>query len=342
MKYYLSLFLLLLSLSLSATEYHLGRGMRLSESENYILKVGGFVGAKYSSENILSMDHNGVMLYGSFLDDFNFLVEGSGDETFSYDFTSGKSARSDYYLSRAYLSYTYSDALSLKVGEFLTPLGLYNVAYIPALQWTAFKPFVADGFYPKIIVGAEVSGSFGFEEGFSYSSFYHFNHRYDTNTNNVQADEFAGTELRYIFMYEAKVALNLARYKSVNSKEISLVGGVNLLIPFYNNELSAEFIYKDGEWKDEFGALTHWKDYAWYAQYVQSLSVKNYLSFRVGQKVRFNSTKNRNWNDSNAVVGYIYKPTSALSMKLEHRYRERDGWNALKTNETLVSFGVLF
>ncbi len=343
MKNYLSLFLLLISFTfLSAQEYQLGRGLDVIDQEKFSLKLGGFVGAKYSSENVLSMDHNGLMLYGNFLEKFNFLIEGSGDETFSYDFSSGESVRSKYYLSRAYLSYSYSDALSFKVGEFLTPLGLFNVAYIPALQWTAFKPYVADGFYPKIIAGAEVSGSFGDEQGFSYSAFYHFNHRYDTNPNNVQADEFAGAELRYIFDYEAKVAINFSRYKSVQSKEISRVGGANLLVPFNDDELSAEFLYKVGQWKDEVGSLSTWQDYAWYAQYVRALFSKNYLSLRVGQKVRFNSSKSRNWNDSNAVLGYIYKPYSALSVKLEHRYRERDGWNRLKVNETLLSFGLLF
>lgn len=339
--------LLLLSLLLSglnADDYKLGRGYEWYNNDTLSLNISGHFDTYWhtSSEtnNSVGLDQAGLILSGNITPKLSFLVEGGSDDIIDYDLTSGESQSTDIQFMRAYAVYRFYDALSLKAGLFLSPIGIWNRTYIPALRWSNFTPYVAKGFFPKIIAGVEASGYVFQDRSFSYSLFYHKEGEYDTNKNNVVADEFVGGEVRYHFGLRSKVAIPFGRYRSETSKEICLFTGMNILLPFNKNEFSAEMIYKDGEWTWDNGKTTTWKDYAWYLQYVQHLYEKHFAALRVGQSGRFDSMQN--WDDKNVVLSYIYKPQTSLSIKAEYRHREISRTNSISSDESLLSFSVLF
>jgi len=344
-KLYILLTLIIFS-TLQAQEYRLGRGYEVYSNETLSLNVGGhldtYIHTSSEMNSSVGINQAGLILSGEITPSFRFLGEAGSDDIYDYDVESTSSQSTDIQLMRLYGEYTFSDAFSLKAGQFLTPIGIWNRTYIPALRWSAFTPYVASGFFPKLIVGASANGRLLLDKSLSYSLFYHADGEYDTNKNNVPAKEFVGGEVRYNFGFRSKIALPFGRYKSESKKEICLFTGLNFTLPFNKNELSSEFIYKDGEWKDAKGNESDWKDYAWYLQYVQHVYKSSFVSARFGQKKRFDSKAVKNWEDNNIVLSYIYRPKTALSIKAEYRHRERSGTKVIQSDESLLSFSVLF
>ena len=339
--------LLLLSIfiiTIYADSYRLGRGYDIYTNDSIQLNLGGHIDAYiYNSESTsLGINQAGLLLSANIKQKFHFLTEIGSDDIYDYNFESKTSQSTNIQIMRLFATYDYMDALQFKIGIFLTPIGIYNPAYIPALRWSAFSPYVASGFFPKIIAGASINGKLRDEKDISYSIFYHHKGEYDTNKNNVIAKEFAGAEFRYHFGLKSKIAFNLGRYRSDDKKEICLFSGINFQIPFSKNEFSGELIYKDGQWQQQDGLLQEWKGYAFYTQYVQHIYKKNYLTFRYGQKKRFDVKIVKEWQDSNIVLGYVYRPQTALSYKVEYRHRERTGTIEVNSDEAMLSFGVIF
>jgi len=339
------LILLFVSLNtLLAQEYKLGRGYEFYNQDNLSLNIGAHADMNYHTvddEQSVQLGQAGAMVFGEYNSKFRFLAEIGSDDIFTYSFMHS-SKSTDLQLMRLYGEYLYSDALEIKIGQFLTPIGIWNRAYIPVLRWSSFTPYVAQGFFPKIIAGASLNGSLTDERSVSYSIFYHVDGEHDTNQNNIRAKEFLGGEVRYHFSPLAKIAIPFGRFRSDSSKEICVFYGANLIIPFDKNELSSEFLYKDGEWTNQMGITDKWQDTAWYVQYVQHIYKNSYLSVRYGEVERLRSNSGIKWNDVNNVFGYIYRPKTAFSVKLEYRHRKRDGLNPINTDESLLSFSVLF
>jgi len=340
-------FLLLLVLStLDAQDYKLGRGYEVYGDDKLSLTVGAHidinVNAKSDGNESAKIGQSGVLLFGNYTSKFRFLAELGSDEAYRYTMDEATSDSTDFKLSRLYGEYLFSDSFELKAGRFLTPIGIWNKTYIPALRWSNFTPFVAKGFFPKIIDGASMNGTLLPTRDISYSLFYHIEGESDNNDNNINAKEFAGGEIRYHFSPMAKIAIPFGRYRSDSSTEIVHFTGLNFILPFNKNELSLESLYKDGEWTDANAYTNKWKDYAWYLQYVQHVYKASYLCIRYEEERRVNSSIGVSWNDKATVLGYIYRPVTSFSTKLEFRHREKSGENSFKNDEALVSFSVLF
>ena len=344
-KIYFLLFFISVSV-LQADVYKLGRGYELYKDDELSLALGGHMDSNLhtlsSQGESVQLGQAGIMLSGEYRQKIRFLVEVGSDDIVTYNITNNTSQTTPIKLMRLYAEYLLNDAFEIKAGQFLTPIGIWNKTYIPALRWSNFTPYVAKGFFPKIIAGASLNGRVLDSRALSYSIFYHVDGEHDTNDNNVKAKEFIGGELRYHFSPLGKIALPFGAYRSDSSQEIIKFGGLNFLLPYHHNELSSEFLYKDGTWTNNAGLKNDWKDYAWYVQYIQHLNDSSYLSFRYGEERRISSSSSRVWKDENIVTGYIYRPVSAFSTKLEYRHRKRSGVNALKSDEALLSFSVLF
>jgi hypothetical protein len=74
------------------------------------------------------------------------------------------------FIERAYAQYTYSELLSVKVGQFLTPYGIWNVDHgTPTLIALMMPHFVSTQIFPARQIGVALSGVFmisGMELGY--------------------------------------------------------------------------------------------------------------------------------------------------------------------------------
>lgn len=61
-------------------------------------------------------------------------------------------------LERAYLDYARSDALQLRAGKFLTPIGRWNSLHAAPLTWTTSRPLITEDTFPTNATGAMLRG----------------------------------------------------------------------------------------------------------------------------------------------------------------------------------------
>ena len=335
----------LLSFSLFAQEYKLGRGLSLYEANGLELILGGHLSLQAHSDhpdnnntqNSVSIENVGVMMYGSYTQYFSFLLEYGNEDLYGYQNSDSFSQNPEF--RRFYADFHLHDTANIKLGRFLTPIGIYNPTYINALRWSNIRPLVAQEFFPDIITGAQVHGTI--TSRVEYSVFTQLQDNEAVSVSHLPISEFTGGELRYLFGTNSRFAVNYGQFRSDTFKEICTFGGANALVELGDNEFSTELLYKKGKWRNPNAQVKWWDDFSWYTQYVQNIVEDHYLTFRVGQKIRTSSDV-ESWNESNGIVGYVYRPNSALSYKLEYRHLERTGLKAYKTDEAYLSFSVLF
>jgi hypothetical protein len=355
------IFLLLLFFFLSplhaneySDKYTLGRGVTLYEKNQLQLTLAGHLSLKYKTSyfdtiettinttNHFGIENAAIMFYGSYTSYFSFLLEYGNENLFSYEnsmLQSDTTSSQNLELRRFYTDITLDESVNLKLGRFLIPIGIYNPTYINALRWSNIRPLVAEEFFPDIITGVQLHGTVA--QSIEYSIFTQLQNSEAVSTSRIPISKFSGGELRYAFGLLSRVALNYGQYKSDTFKEICVFGGANTLVELDESEFSAELLYKDGKWGTNTTTQTWWKDLSWYTQYVHNIYEKQYLSFRIGQKIRDGVNK-ASWDERNVIGGYIYRENSALSYKAEFRHLERTGGKAYTSDEVHISFSVLF
>ncbi|MBT5933839.1 hypothetical protein [Sulfurimonas sp.] len=334
----LLILLILVFIPLFAEDYKLGRGLSLYSANDLELTLGGHLSIKAKNdENSIGIENAALMFYGSYTKYFSFLAEYGNENLYLYE--DNKNNYEELEVHRLYGDIHLDEALNVKLGRFLTPIGIYNPTYINALRWTNIRPLVTLEFFPDIITGAQLHGQIGTD--FEYSLFTQLQDKEESSISKIPVSEFSGGEVRYLFGLNSKVALNYGQYKSNTFKEVCKFGGANTLVEFDNDELSVEILYKKGEWTDLSNNMTSWNDLSWYTQYVHNLTGPHYLAARVGQKIREGNGVG-SWDERNGVVGYIYRPLSALSYKAEYRHFVRTGAKAFTSDQVHLSFSVLF
>ena len=61
-------------------------------------------------------------------------------------------------LERAYIDFAQSDALQLRLGKFLTPIGRWNQLHAAPLTWTTSRPLITEDTFPTNATGGMLRG----------------------------------------------------------------------------------------------------------------------------------------------------------------------------------------
>lgn len=334
----LLILLFLAFIALLGEDYKLGRGLSVYSANDLELTLGGHLSLKAkNNEDSVGIENAALMFYGSYTKYFSFLAEYGNENLYLYENSEHKFEELKF--RRLYADIHLDEALNIKLGRFLTPIGIYNPTYINALRWTNIRPLVVQNFFPDIITGMQLHGQIGSDV--EYSVFTQLEDNEKVSISKVPVSDFNGAEVRYLFGLNSRVALNYGQYTSNTFKEVCKFGGGNALVEFENDELSAELLYKAGMWTNLSNTKTTWNDLSWYTQYVHNLVGTHYLAARVGRKMRDGNGVG-SWDESNGVLGYIYRPVSALSYKAEYRHFVRTGAKAHTSDQIHLSFSVLF
>lgn len=333
-------FYIFLLLSITANPYELGRGLKVINTPEATLNLGGHLSidyANYSEFNTsqtksINLQDIGLMAYGNVGNQFSYLAEIGNDNAYSYSLNNNNMQSEDLELKRLYGSYAFSDTLKIKLGRFLTPIGIWNPTYINALRDTTVRPFVATAYYPDIITGLQISGFLGDEQAFEYALFKQLKPEEKESVSKIPTTQFIGGELRYNFDLASRIALVAGNYNSQAIKEKVTLLGFNAKINLEDDELSTEFLHKNSKWKDD-----KWQEISWYLQYVLQVKEKHAAVFRIGEQKHLKS-----WDSYEFLLGYNYKPLPTLSIKTEGRYIKRTGLNSFESNQLFISLSVLF
>lgn len=121
--------------------YHWGRGLDIPWAN---LNLGGYVSVEYkdleSGQDELILDDLSLFVSWRPHAKIRFFSELEMEGWLSNHGVTGFSR--SFSLERLYLDYLYNDSLSFRFGQFLTPVGRWNITHAAPLVWTSTRPMV--------------------------------------------------------------------------------------------------------------------------------------------------------------------------------------------------------
>lgn len=181
-------------------------------------------------------------------------------------------------INRLYLDFGPSDALNVRFGKFLTPLGRWNLTRIEPLLWTTSEPLIVEEVFDETATGAMLHGTV-FPRGgaLSYSLYGTFLDPLNVDPADRPAKRSAGGRLEWASLKGWSVGASYFASQLQNG-EWNHLGGADLLWqPHRRVEVSGEALFGEGSRED--GAL-----WGLYAQTVVEMVRTLYL---VGRYERF-------------------------------------------------------
>jgi hypothetical protein len=165
----------------------------------------------------------------------------------------------DLEVDRLYLDLEARDALNVRFGKFLTPIGRWNLAPIEPLVWTTSEPVIVDKVFDKTMTGAMLYGRvFPRGEALSYSLYGTFLDPLDADPDEPPAKRSAGAHLDWASLRGWSVGASYWASQRRNGKWNHLGGADLLWQPHARVEVSGEAVFGEGSRED--GAL--WGLYA--------------------------------------------------------------------------------
>ncbi|MGH7859423.1 MAG: hypothetical protein ACREQY_19025, partial [Candidatus Binatia bacterium] len=318
--------------ALGRIEYHPGRGLRVGDTG---LTVGGFATAE--AEGLEGGESRGGVEgvnHFLFLDPVPFVHLFTELEVARLaESESGRDGvRSDpaVEVDRLYADVAASDALNVRFGKFLTPIGQWNQAPAEPLVWTTSEPLIVEEVFDESVTGAMAWGA-AFRRGgaLSYSFYGTFLDPIAPDRDAPPAEHSAGARLEWASLGGWTVGASYFASEA-REREWNHLGGADVLWqPPGRVELSGEAAF--GEGTREEGAL-----WGLYAQAVIEMLPTLYA---VGRYERFDPP-----GSGRAVdlfdVGLAWVPVYYLRLKADYRFA--DHFDDLAAPGFRSSLSVLF
>jgi len=317
--------------------YTLGQGLK---SDKLPITVGGYVTGFYSNgsngQSSVSLDDVAIMGHGDIAPNLNAMVEFESAGFFEKTFQNGvadERYRGTLRIERAYLSYSFTDAMNLRVGKFVTPAGIWNQTPIPVFKDTFSKPRLSMEMFPRFSTGIMMYGVAPMlESDIEYSLFAQVGPDLDPAYNNIEANNgFGGSVTVTTDGWSGGLAVG--QYKNIQLDDKTKYAGI---YQSYSNgpfKLIAEAFVSYDEYNMAGINDRHYKKQSYYIQ----------SAYRVAPKLtavwRNEYFKNEANSDAGTIntVGLNYKPRPAISLKLEKQFSSQ------KANDAVIaSFSVLF
>ncbi len=338
--------------------YQFGRGVKF---KNCPLRFGGYFALKYEStdknEYEFNIEDAALLIYGDLTEKTRFFLEIGAKELYlkkkeieddeeeeEDDENEDENEEEKYIkeekelnikpkIERLYFDYLYNDYFKIRIGQFITPIGLWNPVHIPPLKWTLIDPVTATKFFPRLTTGIKLFGLLPFQnETWEYSFFIQKTKNINENYDNLKTDNFVGGEIKkYFERVGLGVSLGKFKDKQIN-KNLSFIG---LSFDFTCTRMEVMAEYMHGKEKDT--NLSNNDRSSYYIQGIYRVISKNYLIFR---KEYFKEVYNK--SKINAyLVGWNFRPVYPISIKLELQWKN-DSVKKEKERQFATSFSILF
>lgn len=317
--------------------YTLGQGLK---SEDLPINIGGYITGYYSSkangQSVVSLDDVAVMAYGDIAPNLSAMVEFESAGFFEKTFQNG--AADEHYkgtlrIERVYLNYSFSDALGVRVGKFVTPAGIWNQTPLPVFKDTFSKPRLSMEMFPRFSTGMMLYGSAPiFDLDLEYNFFTQIGQDLDPVYNNIESTKGVGGSVT-VANDGWSGGVTFGRYKNIKMHDNTQYLGVYQSYSTSRLKLTAEAFVSSDEYDMPGYEDRRYKKESYYVQGVYKILPKLSGVWRNEYfKNEFNDDKG-----SINTVGLNYKPHPAVSFKLEKQF------NSKKASDIVIaSFSVLF
>ncbi len=299
---------------LGAVSYVPGGGLRIGTTG---LTIGGFTNVKAETTEEAGAEFaldtlNVFLIYDHFTrfravaelqlkDIFDINEEQAGTQDFAFD------------VRRLFGDFTVSDALRVRAGTFLTPLGYWNLILAPPLTWTTEAPLIVEEtFFQPTTTGVMLHGSTGAGSGeLGYSLFSQFLQPLEDNPDLDPPDHTAGLRLTYDTGPAWSVGISYQAAETDGGR--SYLGGAHLLWPHRRGEILSEVYIQDGD------ALRS----AQWGTYLQGVLQIHGPIYLVGRYEHFDpSAPDPTLNLF--TLGGVFKPFPFMALKVEYRFVDRN------------------
>ena len=301
---------------LDAVSYVPGGGLRIGTTG---LTIGGFTNVKAETTEEaggeFALDNlNFFLIYDHFTrfravaelqlrDIFEASEEQVGTQNFAFD------------VRRLFGDFTVSDALHVRAGTFLTPVGYWNLILAPPLTWTTEAPLIVEEtFFQPTTTGVMLHGSTGAGSGqLGYSLFSQFLQPLENNPDpDLEPPDYtAGLRLTYDTGPAWSVGLSYQAAETNGRR--SYLGGAHLLWQHRRGEILSEVYIQDGD------ALRS----AQWGTYLQGVLQIHGPFYLVGRYEYFDPPA-PDLTLNLFTLGGVFKPFPFMALKVEYRFVDRN------------------
>jgi len=150
-------------------------------------------------------------------------------------------------LERGHADLTVSDALNLRLGKFLTPIGRWNQAHIEPLTWTTSEPVLIETVFDDTVSGASFYGSvFPSGGALSYIAYASLVDPIAVDSDEGFADDSGGARLEWASLSGWTAGLSYYASRPPGSRWHHLGGADVLWQPHRRVEISGEMVAGEG------------------------------------------------------------------------------------------------
>lgn len=318
------------------THYQLGRGLEIPK---YDLTIGGYANLTLRGGDEqswrLSAEDLSLFLTWSPSERWLFFSEIEVGEAVTVSDDGIRSRDADFDLERLYADYSVSQALTLRVGKFLTPIGKWNVVHAAPLVWTTSRPLITQRTFARQATGAMLHGTLTIaERDLDYSLYADDSDDLDPEREKAETvapqlvpannfDNAFGANLRYRFFDDqVELGLSYANFEMEGLQTRQNLLGADIQWQIGRTEISAEGLYRfssDDRDRDEWGA------------FIQGVTpiVGNLYGVLRGEVFESSYTGN---TARLGTVGLAYRPIPPITLKVERLLGDDnaqlspDGW----------------
>lgn len=320
----------------AARPYTLGGGVPIGSTG---IRLGGYLAIdleKPAAEDpSLTFDDLSLFVFGDVRRHGRFFIE--IEDTKFWQVQNGHSVVQHHIdLERLYFDYLHSDALKVRVGKFLTPVGTWNEIHPDPLTWTVSRPLASYATFPTFVTGVAVSGVIAREtHDVEYDVFAQANECIDCTTGERHTERLLGGRIRWKWN-TFQVGLPVVHFVDRDTAAVTTFTGADMLSQAGPVELRGEATIGGVRIPSDAGTRL---EYAWYLQASYAVTDRHAVVVR-GERAR--SPYQDPWSAWSAAG--VYRPKSAMSFKLE--FQQRAGHFPVEEGgrgrRVLASFGVLF
>ncbi|MBI5233629.1 MAG: hypothetical protein HY880_04680 [Deltaproteobacteria bacterium] len=321
-------------------DYRLGQGLRIADTA---IRLGGYLGLNYYDQGgdpgVLKFDDLSLFVFGDISPEWRFFSEIEKSHFFSIDTNSEITDKNRWEIERFFSEHVYSDALSLRIGKFLTPVGTWNEIHADPLTWTVSRPVVTSLSFPEHTTGLGLSGEFlAADQELAYFVYLQNNESIDEKTGERRTHVMYGTRVRWFPSKGLEIAVPLLYYLEYEVDDRIYLTGLDLTYKKHPLEIRAEATSsrideKYGDWDREYG---------WYLEGVWAFSEK---IFAVARHEYFRARKDEGRHTAFS-IGAVYKPLPQLVFKTEFQARggdlEIESAAIGSDDRFMASFSILF
>jgi hypothetical protein len=333
-------FILVLVLSLSSAwadtdmaprGYQLGRGYPLGDTG---IRLGGYASVEVDAPRSgpWSFDVGDLSLFTTWEDDsgrWRFFSETEiGDALTAGEHQGLTTQEAHFELERLYLDYLFDDALSVRIGKFLTPIGRWNLLHASPLVWTTTRPVATESLFAKRATGLMLHGNLpATESNLGYALYADFTDALDPHRADNPFENAYGAHLLYSVADNLEVGLSYANYTLNDSPENRYnLAGAEAFWSWRKFEVNGEWVFRAGGSKDL------WQGY------VQGVAPLVSHWYAVGRYEYFQQEQAPSANLG--VFGLAFRPVPPLVWKVEYRLGAHN--ESAAPDGLYGSFAVLF